>query len=182
MAKYRKLVRDFWVDPRVRTMNIEQKMFFAYAITGNEACINTNISGIYEVYRGSFEQILGIDGKDLNNIIDFFNNKLSDLLEYDVQSHMMYVKSFFKYNSHYKSNVSAIMDDFDLTFHKAPKFWAEFGEINRPKLSKIYPILEDEEQRKFLDRLFELENEFPNSQIEPKSKFKLKESSKENIK
>lgn len=172
-AKYRKLIKRFWTDPRVRDLLKKQKfdevLILIYAITGTEACSFVNLSGIYEIHRSTFENALNLGHNRVNEALHYLNDNVPDLMEYDFPNHMIFVKSFFKHNSAYKTGISTLIEDFDETFHKAPKFWAEFGEKYRERLGKIYPLLEDEEQRNFLDRLFDLKNEI----LEPKTNIKL---------
>lgn len=159
-AKFRILSKRFWTDPRTRDLTANQKLLFAYAITGPEACTNTHSSGIYEIHRSSFENMIGFSYHETDEILKFFNEKRPELLEYDAVEHMIYVKSFFKHNASYKPDVvRSVMDDFNETFDRAPMFWADFGIRYRERLGKIYPVLMDRDQVKFLDRLFELKNE-----------------------
>lgn len=169
MAKYRKLVYRFWTDPRVYEMSPTQKLLFNYVITGPEACTIVNLSGIYEIHRGALAMRLNLPVEQVEEDLQYFNREKPMLLEYDSKRHMLFVKSFCKYNSHYKSSVLGLMEDFNNTFHKAPEFWAEFGQIYRQDLGKVYPILENEECRNFLDRLFELKNEILDPKPDPKS-------------
>lgn len=172
-AKYRKLIKRFWTDPRIQKLLIEQRfdevMIIIYSITGAEACTYINLSGIYEIHRSSYENILHLGHNRVNDALHHINEKASDLMEYDFDNHVVFVKNFYKHNSSYKSDVSALIEDFDETFCKAPEFWAEFGQRYRKRLGKIYPVLQVEEQRKFLDRLFDLNNEIvdPKFQIKP---------------
>lgn len=160
MTKYRKQIKRFWIDPQVIDLNPEQKLLFSYAITGMEACSNTLGSGIYEISRASFENHLGFTHDKVNEILDFFNEKKPSLLQYDKSNHMIFVKSFYKHNGNYKKGVSGLVEDFNDTYKKAPNFWKEFVERYRKELTKIYVIAQNPEDRQFLERLFDLKNEF----------------------
>ena len=152
-AKYRKLIKRFWIDPKTLDLTDRQKLVLIYAITGIEACTHTNASGIYEITRARFQNVFDYPLNEVSEVLDFFNRKKSCLLEYDAENHIIFVKSFFKHNGTYKKCITSLMQDFDETFDKAPRFWAEFFQKYRKKLWKM---LEDEklnlteEQRKFI--------------------------------
>lgn len=161
MAEYRKLDRRFWSDPKTIDLNDKQRLIFIYAVTGIEACTRTKISGIYELPRSVFQNIpFCYSLPEIDEIFDYFNTKKPCLLEYCAENHMVFIKNFFKYNSHYKTNISGIIEDFEETFDKAPAFWAEFGQRYRSYFQKkVVPYLTDHLQIQFLERLFELHNE-----------------------
>jgi len=159
MAEYRKLSFRFWTDPRVHSLDVYQKIILSYCITGIHPCKFTNVSGIYEMPRGSLCDAVRLDIKQVAEALEFFNQERPDLLEYDSENHMVFVKSFFKHNSKYRKDISGLMDDFENTFHKTPQFWAEFGEKNRSYICKHFKNITDENQINFLERLFNLKNE-----------------------
>lgn len=169
MAHYRKLKKTFWTDPKIRSLKAEHKFFMIYALAGPFACSMTKISGIYEIHGSNFEDQAGFSEKEYRQIIKFFNEERPDLLEYDEENHMMYVKNFYKHNSSFKSDVASLIEDFKDTFVKAPKFWAEFGERHRERLGEIYQVSDSEEHRNFLDRLFNLKDEINDPNFNKKS-------------
>lgn len=187
MAKYRKLSKRFWSDAKTRDLTDKQRLMMIYCITGLEACSQTS-SGIYELHRSSFQNYLGYNLDEATECLKFFNEKKSTLLEYNFKEHVVFVKSFIKYNAPY-GGVRQLIDDFEETFHKVPEFWAEFGQIHRKRLGKFYEkishsekLSEEErvEQINFLDRLINLKNEIneipsPN----PKAEIAQKVSSRE---
>ena len=156
-AKYRKLHKKFWSDPRVRELNDKEKLLFIYCVNGIEACSNTNSSGIYELHRSSFQNYFGWHLDDIDNILESFNRKHSDLLEYNFENHIVYVKSFFKYNGKYKTGIDALAADFEETYRKAPDFWRDFGQRYRERLNKNFNKLENDAQL-FLCELFSLKD------------------------
>ncbi len=163
MAEYRQLNRSFWIDGNVKELTDKQKLFLIYAITGIESCIS-NETGIYELSRASFQNYLGWNLDEVDEIIEFFNKKRPNFLEYNHEHHIIYVKNFLKHNSGYKKDLSGIVEDFNKSGHKVPEFWADFGQRYRKKLNKTFEKLPEEEQ-KFLLNLFELKDKKPTNDI-----------------
>lgn len=165
MAKYRKLIKRFWTDPRVRELLKKEKfdeiLILIYSITGPEACSYTNLSGIYEIHRSNYENSLNLSHDRVNDALKYINQNVADLMEYDFERHMVFVKSFYKHNSAYKTGIGTLIEDFNETYHKAPEFWSEFGEKYRERLGKILPILIDKDQQQFLLKLFDLKDQKP---------------------
>lgn len=160
MAKYRILIPRFWVDPKTRDLTRNQKLMFAHIITGIEACTQTS-TGIFEIHRSNFQNYLDFSMDEVDEAMSLFNQK-GDLLRYDLKTHMIFVKSFFKHNRCYKKFAEGLMDDFEETYNKAPDFWQEFVSLYRKhfvslvekiaKSDKI-PLDQKKQQVDFLEML-----------------------------
>jgi len=159
MAEYRILHKKFWSDPKVRDLTDRQRLFFIYAVTGIESCTFTN-TGICEIHRSSFQNMLAWELNEIDEIINFFNYSRPDLLEYDHKEHIVYIKSFFKYNGAYKKGISGLIKDFEESGKKVPAFWTDFGQRYRKELNKSFEKLTGDEQV-FLVKLFELKDKKP---------------------
>lgn len=184
MARYRKLMPHFFEDEKTAEMTPEQKIIVISAILGDPACKNTSGTGIFEISRATIAFLSRLDlsficdqmgrtEKEFNLqlkrpvqtplsdeekllIKGYFNSEKMDLLEYDPQNHIIFIKSFFKYNSGYKSSAEAIKDDFERTGKKSPLFWAKFASMYKTKLFKIYEILEDGETKSIFEEIIKL--------------------------
>jgi hypothetical protein len=160
MAKFRQLQDKFWIDPRVHDLTPTQKLLFAYAITGPSACRAVHTSGIYELTRGAMQMHTNIDIAEIEEALKFFNQKRPMLLEYDEEKHMVFVKSFFKYNTSFKSAVQNLFEDYKMTGKKSLKFWLEFSEIYHDKLIKLLLTqTKGDEAADFLDKLINLKDQ-----------------------
>jgi len=164
-AQYRKLLSKFWSDPEIQSLLKEKRhtevLLLLYTITGATACSDSAITGIYEIYRGNFNMFLHFSDGQINDALDFFNQKKPHLLQYDEKTHMIFVKNLYKHNASYKPNASTVvtlMQSYEETFQKAPVFWTEFGQNYRAKLGKIMPVLENPAHVKFLEELFDLKS------------------------
>lgn len=126
-AKYRILVPRFWTDPLTQDLNDRQRSIFFYCVTGPLASVVHHCTGIYELYRGTFQNTpFGYSLDEIDEVMNFFNEKKSKLLQYDATRHMVFVPSLFKHNGTYKKGLEPVMKSFDETFHKAPEFWLQF--------------------------------------------------------
>lgn len=183
--EYRKLGPSFWTDPDLIDLTIEQRIFLIYFIIGSEAVNKkNNNTGIYQISRAVFQNIpFNFDLNHINQIIDFFNEEKPNVLEYDKESHIVFVKNFYRYNPHYGNDLSPVMADFKKTFHKVPRFWGEFVDRYRESLSTYYMTIpklngltdyEKQEQVNFLDRLVEISNEIPDTEIKKAKAQKIK--------
>jgi len=185
--KYKKLLPKFWFDPNLIELTPNQRLVFAYCITVIEPVNYTN-TGIYEIHRSVFQNIpFCLDLNEVNKIFDFFNKEKPEVMQYDPKNHIIFVGSFYKYNPHYGKCLSPIMEDFEKTFTKAPRFWQEFSERYRKDLSKWFeklakndklPDSEREEQVIFLERLLSVANEIPDTEIQNAKFEKLKKEEK----
>lgn len=136
MAKYRKIIPRIWTDPKTRDLTDRQFRVFTYLITGKEACTQTN-SGIYEIHRSTFQDSpFGYSLPEIDEVMNYFNEKKPELFEYDAKEHIVYVKSFYKHNGGF-GGLKALIEDFEDTYSKAPSFWIDFGQRYRNQLNKL---------------------------------------------
>lgn len=150
MADYRILSPRFFFDERLHGLSCEHKMVFSYLIQGLEACSQTE-TGIYNITRGQIGFGTNIDTKKVCDIIDFFNHERPELLQYHNDRHVVFVKSFLKYNCDYLTTadklINAIKKDFKRTAN-CTQFWAQFYTIYQKKLDKAAKQLKDSSSEK----------------------------------
>ena len=128
MAKYRIKVPKYWTDPRTQKLTDKQHRVFDYCITGPLACIDHHCTGIYEIYRGTFQNSpFNYELSEIDDVFSYFNKENWQLIQYDKINHMVFIPSFYKYNSSYKKGLEAVMKSFDETYEKAPQFWQSFS-------------------------------------------------------
>ncbi len=184
MADFRKIVPRFFSDERTYGMTPSQKLLMLYCVLGVWACSSTE-SGIYDLGRGTIATGANIPMDEVEKIIDFFNKEKPQLLEYDVENHIVFVKSFFKHNSDGylttpEKMAAALKKDFKVSGEKCPRFWAEFARLNHKVLKKNYQGLNTKNNnyygyKKFFDNLFALEESLADKKIEtPKTKISAK--------
>ena len=170
MADYRVLVPRFFVDERIYDMLPDEKIVMTYLVLGMQAC-GLNEVGIYTITRGEIAFGTGIEAKRIGEILNFFNREKKQLIEYDEEHHIVFVKSFLKHNSLYLTTpdkfADAIRKDYKKTFDKCPKFWAEFAKINYNKIIKALEGLGDKSKnhsanKKILQELLDLMDFYEN--------------------
>lgn len=147
MADYRRIVPRFWTDVRVAgdflkgiaPMTSDQKVVFNFAITNHLACKSE--TGIYEISRGELSANSGVEMEKVHEILHFFNTDphRKSLMEYDDDRHIVFIKSFPKYNWPNWLTTSLQICDAVVKDRKRPeledhKFWREFASLNLREL------------------------------------------------
>lgn len=135
-GKFNILYPSFWTDPEVIGLEADQKLFLAFAITNFETANKTNVTGICEISRSLFTNILGLDLKRVTEIIEFFNFK-THLLRYDFEKHVLFLQNFFKHSASYRLTIKNLKEEYDETFSKSPEFWRQFTEKHHQKLVNL---------------------------------------------
>lgn len=168
MADYRILPKRYWTDPLAQDLTDKQHLTRLYIRTGHQGCDYTKGSGIFQIARSAFTNApFNWSLLDATETLQFFNEKKPYLLEYDMENHIAFDKSFFAENDGYKKGLDGIMKDFEATSAKVPRFWVEFGQENRKRLLQALkkelknPKLpeEDKQERvRFLEHLFDMKN------------------------
>jgi hypothetical protein len=167
-AKYRILVPRFWVDPLTQDLNDRQCRVFSYCVQGPQAAVDQNCTGIYELYRGTFQNSpFRYELSEIDEVFDFFNKRKPRLLQYDSENHVVFIPSMFKHNGSYKKRLGMVMHSFAETFHKAPQFWIQFADKYYLQLfNEAFASWEGqkadgkcEEEMKFLERLKNIREE-----------------------
>lgn len=159
--KFAKFYIRTWSDAKLNDLNLFEERFFITSWT-NLFSIKS-ITGIYEINRGgiatytgftskriiSLNEYAGIDillddqiaEKILNNVIDKFNTEYKKFLEYNIPEHILFVKSYFKFQYKTIGNpcvaIRMILNDFNDTFRKVDRFWMEFGKLNKQELLEL---------------------------------------------
>jgi hypothetical protein len=104
--------------------------------------------------------------------LGFFNREKPELLVYNPTTHMIHVKSLFKYLVQFgwlktpQSIADAVRKDFKRWGDKCPEYFAQFSRENRKILTKTLMQLNPENKnyascKKVFEKLFELEKEYP---------------------
>lgn len=164
MSTYRKFPHELWATLHELTLLAQQRRrdeisIFMFSFIGFIANAEINITGIYTITRGSFMNHLGIWEDESTAALEYFNKEMPSLLEYDFKSHTIYVKDFFRIQYDYKKIdlVDHIMRSYEKSYQKTPRFWQEFGKINRNILQKLHEKVpeKDLETSKFLYDLIE---------------------------
>lgn len=144
MAHYRMFLHEFWTDHRLLKLSTQKRtkeiLVINYVVTGPLACKDINISGIYYIDLGSFEAYCGLSHEEIFDILTFLNVKLSDILEYDFQNKIIFIKKFFIEQAGYKPGLSIIPDlikNYQSTKDIVPHFWKEFSEKNSTSLRSL---------------------------------------------
>jgi hypothetical protein len=170
-----------------------RRSLFKFSINNSMSVLDTE-TGIYELPRGNIsfyselplsfvEDAFGMSNERAKmffrkNIEDltseemeikkgYFNRDRPFLLEYDTENHMVFVKSFMKYNmnSGYLSTNEkigdAIVKDYKKTGEKCPKLWQQFSQIYSSVIKKVIKDLDvtkPKEKRKkaILETILEL--------------------------
>lgn len=151
-----------------------RRSLFKFSINNTDSISHTE-TGIYELTRGTtafytelplefIEDAFGMSNdrakiffkKDVSELTPeemdikkgYFNRERPFLLEYDTENHIVFVKSFLKYNinSGYLSTNEkigdAIVKDYKKTGDKCPRFWQEFAQIYSSIIKKVIKDLD----------------------------------------
>lgn len=115
-----------------------------YTLDGEESCPQEPIFDLMGWHEHELKRFLKkdqLDDADKKRCMGYFNREKKDLLQYDVTTHCVFVKSTFKYayNSGLirkpKAVANTVKETISLFEKKVPHFLAEFAQINHKTLS-----------------------------------------------
>lgn len=132
MSKYQPVFVNIWNDVRFTSYSPEKKLLFLYLITNPM----TELSGIYPI---SAKQIFCSTDIEIDNVNNLLRNFDSEVLEYDFEKGMVFVKKYYQYNRGKIGNPlivnKMLVSNMHTNFHL--RFWLEFGEIYQEELETL---------------------------------------------
>lgn len=186
------LLKDFWIDWRIQELakanRTDEISVILYSNLGILPCRDQNITGIYLIHRENFETFYGLPLDRSTAALEYVTKEYPSILEYDVTTHMLFIKEFFAGQTDYKPGIKSIPDimkGFRETYSKMPRYWHEFsqenGECFKGLILKIAEASDKcfigkvpsrQEQVDFVEKLINLKD-LPSPSINPEKLAKL---------
>lgn len=88
---YRNVHEKFWTDPKVKTLNPDQKLFFLYLITNP----HTHVAGIYNLPLSYAERETGLSHKTILTAIVALEK--AEIIMYDPFVEIVWIKKMYSY-------------------------------------------------------------------------------------
>lgn len=129
MSKYHFIPCNIWDDVKFADYEPEKQLILIY-LTSNYDC---EISGIYEVSPKKISQFTSVAQ---DKVVDILKSFEPDVVEYDFEDGVVFVKNFFKYNSAKGGNPTSIYKKIQssLELSKSPRFVSQFLNLYKVEL------------------------------------------------
>lgn len=174
----------FFSDERLYRLDADYKIVYAYACFGLQSSAAGKV-GIHRVGRGEIASGANVDMAKTEKIIDFFDENLPDLMQYDKDKHVIFLPSKLKYLIRYgyitlgSSLIKAVHEDFKKYGSKAPQFWSDLTMLYEEEIKGSFAMISRKDKNfpyyaETIANLFE----DPSPNIAKFSSKKLKENEK----